>query len=237
LPCRRSILGRGQHAGVISVKQTPLVFTSESICAILSGKKTQTRRVLRWQPLDVLPMRTPGEWVTLNVRDDASPQNNKGGMIRCRFGVPGDQLWVRETWALVSPEQVGDARWYELRNNHPSRLHPDSNEMDGVAAVIYRTDWDDFDFGKGYQGWRSSLFMPRWASRITLEVTDVRVQRVQDIRDADAQAEGVPKLYRTPKWLPNEARSQFIDLWGEINGKKHPWAENPYVWAITFKRL
>lgn len=135
---------------------------------------------------------------------------NRG--IHCPYGQPGDRLWVRETWAQ----------------------HPDE------AGIIWRaTDpgWDDNDYGIK---WKPSIFMPRWASRITLEVTSVRVERVQDITPRDVVAEGI---YHEPgEWGPDEAYDHlikgFAHLWDQINAKRgYSWDANPWVWVIGFKVL
>ncbi len=144
---------------------------------------------------------------------------------------PGDRLWVRETWH---------------RSPH--------------FDCLYRADYDDTSrMGKvrSHGGWRHSIFMPRALSRIDLEVTaEVRVQRLQDISEEDAQAEGASRLNgwsngdlcladgaccednkRNPAWCAPGYRAWFAGLWNEINRKRAPWASNPWVWAITFKRV
>jgi hypothetical protein len=181
--------------------------------ALLDGTKTQTRRVLKTQPLDVLPMNgePPPGWVALLQKDP-----NRGTMFRCKYGKVGDRLWVKETWAL----------------------HPDNHPAE--AGAVYRATDPDWECEDGWK-WKPSIFMPRWASRITLEITGVRVERLQDISSRDAVAEGmrgdyfhgdlgnVGDKYQT-------ARDQYRDLWNEINGKGS-WDKNPFVWAISFKRI
>lgn len=149
----------------------------------------------------------------------------------CPYGKPGDRLWVRETWLARG----------------------------GGAAALYRADYEDVEaagLGGLYGGWKPSIFMPRWASRITLEVVNVRVERVQDITEADAIAEGVTCEERGEKCSgfrppgntsidPEECPS-CIDgyipiyqrLWDSINSKRgFGWETNPWVWVIKFKRL
>jgi hypothetical protein len=136
---------------------------------------------------------------------------------RCPHGTPGDRLWVRETWA---------------------------HERDGTGCpddtgVLYRaTDpgWDDEETGLR---WRPSIFMPRIASRILLEITDVRVQRLQEISADDCRAEGHPADWSRspdPEVHNDAARDWYMDLWQSINGSDS-WHANPWVWAITFRRL
>lgn len=135
---------------------------------------------------------------------------------------PGDLLWVKETW--------GDG---EENNTEP--------------GIYYRaTDpgWDEEDTGFR---WKPSIFMPRWASRITLKVVSVRVERLQDISDEEALAEGVSfasgfylgglhPLKGTPKVFPSPVQA-FESIWDSINAKKHPWASNPWVWVVEFEKV
>lgn len=174
---------------------TPILFTGENVRKILDGTKTQTRRVLSVRALH--------------------------GMMReedCPYGVPGDRLWVRETWCQ-------DERGGTLSSGH--------------AMVYYRADMPTQNIWKG--SWRPSIFMPRWASRITLEIANIRVERLQDISEADAKEEGCQKGCQIREVLyadePREAYSyieQYRKLWDSINGKTYPWDHNPWVWAITF---
>jgi hypothetical protein len=148
----------------------------------------------------------------------------------CPFGRPGDRLWVRETWAL---EQLDDGErvvWAADR------------------AAAWRSSMEDcFYLESSYEPerWRSSIYMPRWASRLTLEVTGVRVERLQDISVVDAIAEGIGRLKRgtwtdyseemsASGWL--DPRNSFQSLWTSINGTGS-WAANPWVWAIEFRRV
>lgn len=140
----------------------------------------------------------------------------------CPYGRPGDRLWVKETWATT--EQAGD---------HAADAH-----------AVYRAtdpDWETMDGWK----WKPSIFMPRWASRITLEIVSVRVERLQEISDSDAMAEGVTigldaeiaaRIAGEPE---TAARMEFWHLWESINGKTDGkrWADNPRVWVIEFRRI
>lgn len=140
----------------------------------------------------------------------------------CPYGVPDDHLWVRETWS-------------------PAFKRTKSN-----SGVIYRADYGfRKDLSEYYinHKWRPSIFMPRWASRITLENTEVRVQRLQDITEEDAKSEGVKDNHGVfhqsiQSQIDNVYRRNFAVLWDEINAKRgFPWDSNPWVWAITFKRV
>jgi len=176
------------------VKGRPILFSSPMVRAILDGSKTQTRRSFAG---------------TL-------------GVTPCPYGVPGDRLWVRETFVQGHPSDAGEVR-YDL----PLRYW-------------YRAD-GDLDMWAGEDGhagdvpWRPSIHMPRAASRITLEITDVRVERLQAISEEDALAEGVPFVQNDP--FERTARREFQDLWDSLNAKRAPWASNPWVWCLTFKRV
>jgi hypothetical protein len=196
------------------MKERPILFSAPMVRAILDGSKTQTRRALRVQPLDVVPMngdQAGREWVGLMTRDSEP----KGTVFRCKFGQPGDRLWVRETWAF-NPD------------------HPGQH-----SRAIYRADPEcKYDAER----WTPSIHMPRAASRILLEITSVRVERLQDISDYDAIAEGiglnatavgVPMTTPAGETMP---RVMYRDLWQGINGPGS-WDANPWVWVVEFKRV
>lgn len=136
-------------------------------------------------------------------KDDALTDDQMAEL--CPYGQPGDRLWVREAWM-------------DLRG------------VDGaVGPCMYRATFGNApDGGK----WRPSIHMPRWASRITLEVTGMRVERLQDISEADARAEGVSRA-QCPDW---HATTDFRAIWESINGPGS-WDANPWVWVVEFKRL
>lgn len=196
------------------LKERPILFSGPMVRAILDGSKTQTRRVAK-HPLAQAAVRINS--YKGQSEFDCIFSDDTGGIICCPHGAPGDRLWVRETWA---------------------------HERDGTGCpddtgVLYRaTDpgWDDE--GTGLR-WRPSIFMPRAASRILLEITDVRVQRLQEVSEEDARAEGVDlQGFRslTEGIAGREHRIQFCTLWESIHGPGS-WDANPWVWAITFRRL
>ena len=203
------------------MKERPILFSSEMVRAIIDGRKTQTRRVVKPQPAAGLP---------------------------CPYGAPGDRLWVRETFASFraegQPVTPRDARYVVLRDG--AQVYADGKTYPPLAAYAAGA----FDAIK----WRPSIHMPRWASRITLEVVSVRVERVQSITEEDARAEGVDWAAPHPygeRWDddredPREvgystggsfARDNFRRLWDSINGKRASWASNPWVWAVEFRRV
>lgn len=192
--------------------------------AILAGNKTQTRRVVKLNRHYQIEERDDGSlWPWMYDDDRASDS-----WLACPYGMPGDCLWVRETWAV--------GHGYD--GHKPSEIPALSYVRRHYAATEER----------GGLLWRPSIFMPRWASRITLEVTEVRVQRLQDISEADAMAEGVSQSGTGAAWASGkyDARSDpmrlfqpvalFERAWESINGP-NSWDANPWVWAINFKRL
>lgn len=192
------------------MKERPIFFSGEMVRAILDGRKTQTRRVLKPQPEGRESQQFSG---IAEAREYLGPKNHgKYGayfgwdFIPCPYGRPGDRLWVRETWA------------YEWEGSGC----PDD---DGILYRATDPGWDDNETGLR---WRPSIHMPREFSRITLEITGVRAERLQDISNSDALAEGCP----SPDIHPRE---WFVALCQSINGPDL-WDANPWVWVIEFQR-
>lgn len=186
--------------------ERPIIFSGPMVRAILAGTKTQTRRVVKPQP---------SSGVRYSPFVPSGIEDGHGRELRPRYCV-GDTLWVRETWCPVDDTSMGGEKWIDYRATpRYSAEHP---------AGWYEAP-DDAEALK----WNASMFMPRWASRITLEVTDVRVQRVQEISEADARAEGMESC---------TAYDQYRALWDLLNAKRdYSWSSNPWVWAITFRRI
>lgn len=217
-----------------AVKEHPILFSGEMVRAILDGRKTQTRRVVKrkgWlvcgaaaEPYHAITQRRSGKGYAA-VRTECYP---------CPYGQPGDRLWVRETWA----ETVN----IDCHPDWPGRPHTNSEvDEDGLVSscVIYRADggWNwlnDIGYETDRSSWRPSIHMPRWASRITLEVTDVRVERVQDISEADVQVEGTPN----EQGIGAPDQFDFQQLWDSINAKRgYGWDANPWVWVVEFEQV
>lgn len=202
------------------MKERPILFSSEMIRAILEGRKTMTRRVVKdissradgeWHPFIGPNDKQTGEWFfTTKTYAHVIGQHRK-----CPYGKPGDRLWVRETWSWIG--------------NGFSVRDLEFLMAEGEINLIYKAD---DRYGTFAGPWTPSIHMPRWASRILLEVVSVRVERVQDISEADALAEGCVD------WVENAADA-FHDLWESINGKdpEKQWGANPWVWVIEFKRV
>ncbi|MGH6422075.1 hypothetical protein ACRFPP_18385 [Klebsiella michiganensis] len=209
------------------MKERGMIFNGEMVRAILDGRKTQTRRTVKPQPdEDGLAKVTNGPWV------DTSERN-----YRCPFGDVGDRIWVRETFQgpLFDYEQM------EAYLEDSSRFEkPEFCQY--AADGGHRPEYQDADDNLRH-GWRPSIHMPRWASRILLEITDVRVERLNSISQEDAQAEGMEltgwrPTYSDPDsgeeaWTPYD---NFAQLWESIYGEES-WKANGWVWVISFKRV
>lgn len=189
----------------------PILFSTEMVKAILDGRKTMTRRVVKTVHKNACGFLVVIDSNGFNKEvyeydDDESMFDNP---IECPYGTVGDRLWVRETYS-------------------PFRSSP-TLELN----CHYKADGDGL---LPDEKWKPSIFMPRWASRITLEITDIKVERVQDITEDDAQAEGVKFNFFASDRVWATYRSSFISLWDSINTKRgYSWESNPYVWVISFK--
>jgi hypothetical protein len=204
------------------MKERPILFSGPMVRAIIKGRKTQTRRVVK------LPAKYPAKPIHPVYLPWACQWQN--GFVPCPYGQPGARLWVRETFGLCSYHDVTAWDGGSIRGIAEAGIRLEYN-------VEYAADWD----GRNQEAcrWRPSIFMPRWASRITLEVTGVRVERLQDISEADAVAEGVDSSMPCGA-LDNgtsecHPRCQYKGLWESINGPG-AWDANPWVWVVEFKR-
>ena len=207
------------------MKERPIIFLGEMVRAILDGRKTQTRRVVKKLP----PLSEGFEWSFDKTIDDlweVGALNNSTGegslfdYIKCPYGIPGDRLWVRETWSQIDNREFGGDQHVEYKAD---------------TGNPYPGEWPE-DEAKGNPEapkWKPSIFMPRWASRIMLEVTDIRVEMVQDISEEDAKREGVLEMGTVDR---GGYYSGFADLWDAINAKRgYGWDVNPFVWVVGFK--
>ena len=217
------------------MKERPIIFSGPMVRAILTGRKTQTRRVVAWNrkhdeddgcvllEVNQHGEKTPGRfwpWAYHDGNEDP---------IACPYGIPGDRLWVRETWYTpTSPWPDPD---------HPEEEHPPVSYSD---EELYPGHWKK----------RPSIFMPRWASRILLEVIEVRVERLQEITGVDAQREGVRwpignaayRAHKARRTSPQEQDAHrvglFIGEWNKLNAKLgYGWETNPWVWVVEFRVL
>lgn len=208
------------------MKDRPILFSGPMVRAIFDDRKTNTRRVIKNYP-------EYGIQPCYYSKTGWAKSNERGSCTCAPFPCPypaKTKLWVRETHHVLS-----------------------AGYKDGTGReIVYKADDPDFPYG-----WTPSIFMPKWAARLWLEVVNVRVERLQEISEEDAQKEGVDfdtcmscgysyfdcilqgdhHLCRESPIYPRPARSDFMDLWDSINGKKYPWSSNPWVWVIEFKRI
>jgi hypothetical protein len=175
--------------------EKPILFSTLMVQAILEGRKTQTRRVIK---CDFYVENDPPLTAYIPDYITGEPQPVK---LPCPYGQIGDRLWVRETFVY----------------HHTGQLFYKTD-----IPVLCHKNWK----------WKPSIFMPRTASRITLEITDIRIERLQDISEEDCLSEGIN--YQGNAY---DTIGAFSDLWDSINAKKHPWQSNPWVWVIEFKRI
>lgn len=204
----------------------PILFSAPMVRAILDGRKTQTRRVVKPQPY--VDAQGNACWNGTNFGQDArgphiqalaSPlPSSKTGRVRCPFGKPGDRLWVRETFQPLFADGVENHWETDWKTGEGYKISYPAT--DGVQEFI------DLDDGLS-DACKPSIHMPRWASRILLEITGVRVERLQDISHEDAMAEGMA-------W--DDAIYDYSRLWDQINGSG-AWDANPWVWCVSFRRI
>lgn len=223
------------------MKERPILFSGEMVRAILDGRKTQTRRIVKDAGELTDWGAQIGDWTFEKMAEEFAVLKRLGrddegaamrcALIKCPYGVPGDRLWVRENLVICSEgiEYEADRSLgfdlTSLDDNHPAvdlwnrKAHEDGPDVHPTKIP--------------------SIHMPRWASRINLEITNVRVERLQDISEADAKAEGVadipiaelPKALQQATW---SACQSFQRLWDHINGERASWESNPWVWVIEF---
>ena len=194
------------------MKERPILFSAPMVRAILAGTKTQTRRVVKDRHIGQI---------------DTSKLPGPAGWSRpMPYGKPGYRLWVRETWQ-------------SHHNQNGERLDGLDDWKKHPRECFYRADESDPSTRPMSGRWRPSIHMPRWASRITLEVTGVRVERLQEISEADAIAEGVnvhPDHHGKPRTSIYSPVQAYRDLWESINGPGS-WDLNPWVWVVEFERV
>ena len=223
----------------------PILFSSPMIRAILEGRKTQTRRIMRYQP--------PGDGYTLSRMMDSTASEDRRHILKlhwlkldglrvlestnkyfdCPYGFAGDRLWVRETWCTGIAVDSIPCVVYAADEEYRYIIAEDGGEGDPISTEAG---------AKAYTHppvWKPSIFMPRWASRILLEVTSRRHERLQDITEEDAIAEGIIECdnHTFDGGGPSmglSARMAFMRGWDSINGKRGPWSSNPMIWKISF---
>ena len=206
-----------------TTKERPITFSDLMVRAILDGRKTQTRRVMKPQPGSHWSM-PPAALRGGVFSRYGNPRDADG--IRCPYGQPGDRLWVKHPCLVIGKSANG------------FRVDDEGFDDDSTGRFFC---WEDFPHKVPREGRRFGRGWPRILSRLTLEVTDVRVERVQDISEEDAHAEGCPAdcYFNGEKDQPTtNCTDWFGYLWDSINASRgYSWESNPWVWAITFKRV
>jgi hypothetical protein len=210
------------------VSEHPILFSGAMVRAILAGTKTQTRRLVQAQGRlrnGVDDLGKPGiEY--LNEWGSWQPWVQNAKTLRCPYGVTGDRLWVREAWApadVMYGEEKDTPQTIAYLADRSAVVFDGNLRPHAVPGYdVAQWNWDSL---RG----RPSIHMPRWASRITLEIIDVRIERLQSISEKDAGAEGMGDP-------PFGTRIEsFETLWGAINAKRAPWSSNPWVWVVAFR--
>ncbi|SAY05008.1 morphogenetic protein [Klebsiella variicola] len=245
------------------MKERGMIFNGEMVRAILDGRKTQTRRIMKVQPesnqLGLLLITDSTKHSDIGkyhwAESNATGNHVRSKLFSCPFGAVGDRIWVRETWAILGNEDGCCIDWEEklckADERSAARIYRASCEQRpgnyGLWSIPDDADWKPHTKDYQYEGaWRPSIHMPRWASRILLEITDVRVERLNAISEEDATAEGVPPAgsllpdypgtFLTPKGDFATAKVAFQRLWESIYGEES-WKANGWVWVISFKRV
>jgi len=251
-----------------TMKERPILFSAAMVRAILSDRKLQTRRVVKNPRIDFIDsceaayQTGDGDWIfwsrdSPNAAEFTKKAYPTGG-IKCPYGRIGDQLWLRESfYAFGRYAYTG-----KLTESGKREIEFLDFTVEAGHSYLYPADCLLPKTKKFELGWhkRPSIFMPRAASRITLEITDIRVERLQDISEQDAIAEGIQKFdyaldsyalvqgrevheyfYGTkqlaPSCMEKTAKEAYRRLWDSINRKTYPWDSNSWVWVVDFKRL
>lgn len=233
-------------------REHPILFSGEMVRAILDDRKSQTRRLVKPTPIlddgstaiRVLPAGRGGwaaQWAPeTHLEFDARLSALRG--FPCPYGQPGDRLWVRETWGVGTRPDPFEG-WRDGIEYRADEIGLPEDE----GLTLHRVEAPkDVSLGDlAGRGWRPSIHMPRWASRLTLAVESVRVERLLAITEEDAIAEGVADTRGAWEPMPGEPvagdrggpREAFRVLWDQINGKRAAWSSNPWVFVVGFRRV
>lgn len=209
------------------MKLRPIVGRQHEVRAILAGHQTQIRRVMKVQPECISEL---WQWIGkgTQIYEGKNLQSLLSRLVsKCPYGVVGDRLWIKEGYRIeLNLGQDTDGNW---------------SDADGLFSYFYKADCSNPE-GWGAGGWKSAVHMPRAASRIAIEITNIRIEQLQEITKADAIAEGAPPSHWSIDCIsrefgfPDFSRSWFAQTWDQIN-KKYPWSDNPWVWVVEFKYI
>lgn len=207
------------------IKERPILMSAPMVKAILEGRKTMTRRI-KSQPTNKVITQVKGSlWASEDIDVE---------LITCPYGQVGDRLWCKETFVLEDDSEYQYENYNPLLTDRPIKTMPSEDEFSSSHLIPhYRATEPDVLITDGENGkgelktvWSPSIFMPRWASRIILEITALRAERVQKITEEDAIQEGLGN---------QEPIAQFSCLWDKLYAKRgYSWASNPWVWVISF---
>jgi len=212
-------------------KERPILFNTEMVQAILADKKTMTRRIVKPQPVKSNDGKF--DWIDNGAWKGAINPKNGNHNLKCPYGEVGDILWVRETWAQLDMDYRAVSGKLDIQ------------EFKG-CPIAYKAD---NDAPEHFNYWRPSIHMPRTAARLFLKVTNIRVERLQDITQEDIESEGLwfySQEYRDEicKWrdcvsaIRGTRKKYFKKLWNSINSKRgYGWDVNPWVWVVEFERI
>ena len=248
-----------------AAKERPILFRAPMVRAILAGTKTQTRRVVKQhKAFEEWGVKGPDDAYDATTDDDGqgfflvAGDHGYAGPVPCPYGQPGDRLVVRETWQYAGFTDDGEP-FIAYKADGARKLCDTSplewaDRIEDVFANLSEPSNYNIDQRAADRKWRPSIHMPRWASRIKLEIVSVRVERLNDISEADALAEGIAgdsfefhgqPFFRDYRLTDAEAETQpalttardsFYSLWESINGHGS-WDVNPWVWVVEFRRL
>ncbi|MFM4368861.1 hypothetical protein AB8S15_17935 [Klebsiella pneumoniae] len=219
------------------MKERGMIFNGEMVRALLDGRKTQTRRIMAPQPADDIERCIFPNPEAIGWKSSLRHKHGSTTAHFCHYGKPGDRIWVRETFQ-------GPLFDYDLMDSYCKDPTPFEKPEFCVykADVVPAPEFYDAD-DELHCCWRPSIHMPRWASRILLEITDVRVERLNSISQEDAQAEGLELTGWRPTYSDPDSGGEvmtpydnFAQLWESIYGDES-WQANPWVWVIEFKRV